>query len=103
MGATFRKRHPHWRWVQAIARVIDRYWTDAADFTIETFLKDVFLYVNKPAVTRSINKIVEDKLTGEPTIVIAHSLGSVVGYKVIMDNLAKLNLINQRARIFRES
>jgi hypothetical protein len=83
----------NWHWVQAIARVIDHYWTDTADFTIETFLKDVFLYVNKPAVTRGINKIVEEKLTSEPTIVIAHSLGTVVGYKVIMDNLTKLNLI----------
>jgi len=83
----------NWNWVQAIARVIDRHLTGAAEFTIETFLKDVFLYVNAKAVTRGINKIVEEKLTDEPTIVVAHSLGSVVGYKVIMDNLAKLNLV----------
>lgn len=83
----------NWSWVQAIARVIDRYLAGAADFTIETYLKDVFLYVTKPAVTRGINKIVEDKLTNEPTIVIGHSLGSVLGYKVILENLPKLNLV----------
>lgn len=83
----------NWGWVQAIVRVIDRHLTGAADFTIETFLKDVFLYVNKPAVIRGINKIVEEKLTNEPTIVIGHSLGSVVGYKVITENLSKIKLI----------
>jgi hypothetical protein len=83
----------NWGWVQAIARVIDRHLTGAADFTIETFLKDVFLYVKKPAVTRGINKIIEEKLTDEPTIVVGHSLGSVVGYKVILENLSKLNLV----------
>ncbi len=83
----------NWGWVQAIARVIDKHLIGASDFTIETFLKDVFLYVNKPAVSRGINKIVEEKLTDEPTIVIGHSLGSVVGYKCIMDNLDKLKLV----------
>lgn len=92
-GDTLEKGIQNWPWVQAIARVIDRYWTDASDFTIETFLKDVYLYVNKPAITHAINKIIEEKLTDEPTLVIGHSLGSVVGYKVITDNLSKLNLL----------
>lgn len=83
----------NWGWVQAIARAIDRRLTDTADFVIEAFLKDVFLYVNKPPVTRGINRIVEEKLTDEPTIVVGHSLGAVVSYKVITDNLAKLNLV----------
>lgn len=83
----------NWGWVQAIARAIDRRLTDTADFVIEAFLKDVFLYVNKPAVTRGINKIVEEKLTDEPTIIVGHSLGAVVSYKVITENLDNLNLV----------
>ncbi|MEZ4599659.1 MAG: hypothetical protein R2940_07705 [Syntrophotaleaceae bacterium] len=83
----------NWGWVLAIARVIDRHLTGASEFTIETFLKDVFLYLSKPAVTRGINRIVQEKLTGEPTIVIGHSLGSVVGYKIILENLQSLNLV----------
>jgi hypothetical protein len=83
----------NWWWVQAIARAIDRRLTDTADFVIEAFLKDVFLYVNKPPVTRGINKIVEEKLTGTPTIVVGHSLGAVVSYKVITDDLDKLDIV----------
>ena len=83
----------NWGWVQAIARVIDKHLTGVSEFTIETFLKDVFLYVNKPAVTSGINEIIELELTEEPTIAIGHSLGSVVGYKCIMGNLDKLNLV----------
>lgn len=92
-NATQEKGVQNWGWVQAIARVIDRHLTGAADFTIEAFLKDVFLYVNKPAVTRGINKVISEKITDEPTLVIGHSLGSVVGYKVILENLDRLKLV----------
>jgi alpha-beta hydrolase superfamily lysophospholipase len=92
-GVVQEKGIQNWEWVQAIARAIDKRLTGAADFTIETFLIDVYLYVNKPSVTRSINKIIEEKLTDEPTLVIGHSLGSVVGYKVMMDNLTNLKPI----------
>ena len=73
----------NWGWVQAIARAIDKRLTPASDFTIETFLSDVFLYVTRKEVTREIDAIVEARLTNEPTLVIAHSLGSVVAYNVL--------------------
>lgn len=82
----------NWEWVHAIANFLDKNFLDVSDFTIEKFLTDVYLYVNSPKVTKSINKIVEEKLTDEPTIVVSHSLGTVVAYKVILDNLAKINL-----------
>jgi hypothetical protein len=92
-GSVEEKGIQNWRWVRAIARVIDHRLTDVSDFTIENWLKDVFLYVSKPAVMGGINKIIEEKLTDEPTIVIGHSLGSVVGYKVLTENLAKMKLV----------
>jgi hypothetical protein len=49
--------------------------------------------VSKPAVTKAIDAIVEAKLTQEPTIVVAHSLGSVVGYNVIKRNLPNIKLV----------
>lgn len=73
----------NWKWIHAIARVIDRRISGVAEFTIEQFLKDVHLYVNRRAITKAINKIVQDKITHEPTVVIGHSLGSVVSYNVI--------------------
>lgn len=82
----------NWGWVQAIARVIDKRLTAASSFTIEAFLRDVFLYVSKPAVAREIDEIVEAKLTGEPTVVVAHSLGSVVAYNVVRKHRHVLDL-----------
>lgn len=81
----------NWRWIHAIVRKIDDYLTDVSDFTIETFLRDVYLYVNIPIVTSTINKIIENEISNEPTIIIGHSLGSVVGYKVVTNNLKTIN------------
>ena len=82
----------NWEWIHAIASFIDHHFIDVSEFTIEKFLTDVYLYINFPSVTKSINKIIEDMLTDEPTIIVAHSLGTVVAYKVIMDNIDKINL-----------
>lgn len=82
----------NWGITQAIVRVIDRYLTGVSDFTIELFLRDVFLYVNHPNITDAINNIVADKITDEPTLVVGHSLGSVVAYKMLTDPKYQLNL-----------
>lgn len=93
-GAAREKGPQNWGWVQAIARALDRHFTDASDWTIEKFLKDVFLYVNSPAVTKGINEIVESLIVDdEPTVVIAHSLGTVVGYRVLLANRDRLNAV----------
>ena len=91
-GVPQEKGIQNWGWVQAIARAIDSRFTDAASFTIEKFLRDVYLYVSNREITRQINAIVEAKLTADPTIVIGHSLGSVVAYNVVRKNKAKMNL-----------
>jgi hypothetical protein len=83
----------NWGWVRGIAKFIDDYLTDTSDFTIAAFLQDVYLYVNSPKVTAGINKIVTDMLTEDPTIIIGHSLGTVVGYKIILENINKINLV----------
>lgn len=91
--ADVREKGPqNWRWVRAIARTVDRRFARGSSWTIERFLRDVYLYVNSPGVTRGINAVVEEKLTDEPTVVVGHSLGSVVGYWVIQNNLPALHL-----------
>lgn len=90
-GQVQEKGPQNWGWVQAIARALDKHVTGAADWTIDRFLKDVYLYVNIPTVTRGINAIVVDMITDEPTVVVGHSLGTVVGYKVIQENQGRLN------------
>ena len=81
----------NWSWVQAIARAIDNRSSNTSSSAIQQFLTTVHLYVNSPTVTESINHIVEELITDEPTVIVGHSLGSVVGYNVIKNN-PKLHL-----------
>lgn len=78
----------NWGWVRAIARAIDRRLTPVSEFTIEHFLREVFVYTARKHVTKEINDIVVEKLTGEPTVVVGHSLGTVVAYNVLRQGLA---------------
>lgn len=82
----------NWRLTQALARVIDKRLGRFTSFTIESFLREVFLYVNNRVVTKEINGIVAAKLTNEPTVVIGHSLGTVVAYRVLLEQGANLKL-----------
>jgi pimeloyl-ACP methyl ester carboxylesterase len=82
----------NWRLTQALARVIDKRLPNFTSHTIERYLRDVYLYVSNRNVAREINAIVESKLTDEPTVVVGHSLGSVVAYRVLLEQGAKVKL-----------
>jgi hypothetical protein len=72
----------NWKWVLATLRILDRYIPAVGDWTIETFLRDVFLYTRRPVVQQAIDKIVTDTMPDSPTVIVGHSLGSVVAYNV---------------------
>lgn len=76
----------NWGWVQAIARAIDNRSSNTSSSAIQRFLRVVHLYVNIPTITDSINHIVEELITDEPTVIFGHSLGTVVAYNVIRNN-----------------
>jgi hypothetical protein len=76
----------NWEWVQAVIRAIDRNTPVISNAGIGVLLRDVFVYVNDGPVRRAINKIVAEKLTEEPTIVVGHSLGTVVAYEVLREH-----------------
>src|SRR5262249_46358370 len=82
----------NWGLTLAIARLIDKRHPDLESFTIEKYLRDVYLYISDPNTTREINAIVAEKLTNEPTVVVGHSLGSVVAYNVLLEQGAKVKL-----------
>jgi len=87
MGPRPQPRGPeNWEWVQSIIRIIDRHTPGVSEFSIGQLLRDVFVYVNDGPVRKAINKIVADQLTDEPTVVVAHSLGTVVGYEVLRNH-----------------
>jgi hypothetical protein len=70
---------------QAIIRAIDNLTPDVSSASIGVLLRDVFIYVNNGTVRRRINEIVKAKMTDDPTIVVGHSLGSVVAYEVLRE------------------
>ena len=69
----------------ATLRVLDQHLPDAGTWTIETFLRDVFLYTRRQAVQTVIDKIVTDTMIDSPTVIVGHSLGSVVAYNVAVN------------------
>ena len=82
-GVPVEKGPQNWAWVQAIVRLLDRKLPDVSQGTIEVFLRDVFLYTKRTVVQHAINEIVSGDLTAETTVVVGHSLGSVIGYNVL--------------------
>jgi Serine aminopeptidase, S33 len=73
----------NWKWVQAILRALDRNGHGMNQTAIEVFTRDVYLYSTRSGVRDAIDAIVTKKLTEEPTVVVGHSLGTVVAYSVL--------------------
>jgi hypothetical protein len=73
----------NWAWVQAILRAIDKHGGGLNQKTIEIFTRDVYLYCTRPGIQQAINRIVQKELTEEPTVIVAHSLGTVVTYSIL--------------------
>ena len=81
----------NWKWVQAILRAIDKH-TPMNQKSLETFTRDVFLYTTRAGVRDEIDSIVAQKLTDEPTVVVSHSLGTVVAYNVLRNERRSLKV-----------
>lgn len=82
----------NWKWVQAILRAIDKNGTGMNQKTLETFTRDVFLYTTRAGVRDEIDQIVAGKLTEQPTLVVSHSLGTVVAYSVLRTDRRSLHV-----------
>jgi hypothetical protein len=82
----------NWEWVQAILRAVDKYGGGMGQRTLETFTRDVFLYSTLPVVRDAIDQIVTAQLTTDPTVVVAHSLGTVVSYSVLRRDTRSLHI-----------
>ena len=83
-GNNPREKGPeNWEWVQAILKGIDRYGPGVTQRFLERFLRDVFVYLESPAVRTTIDGIVTERLDDRPTVIVAHSLGTVVGFNIL--------------------
>ncbi|MEU2200377.1 hypothetical protein [Isoptericola sp. NPDC019482] len=67
--------------------LVDRYVPGVSAAVLLTLTRDVYAYLHDDAVRRVIDAGLADALTGatsgEPAVVVAHSLGSVVAYSVL--------------------
>jgi hypothetical protein len=83
-GNNPRPRGPlNWEWVQAIFRAIDKQGGGMSQAALEAFTRDVFLYTTRTGVRDAIDDIVKKQVTDQPTVVVGHSLGSIVAYNVL--------------------
>ena len=82
----------NWAWVQAMLRTLDQYGGGASKTTLEIFTRDVYLYTTRTGLRNTIDEIVAAKLTVEPTVVVGHSLGTVVAFNVLGRDTRALNV-----------
>jgi hypothetical protein len=85
LATDVRQRGPlNWEWVQAILKAIDRHVPGASDLSIAIATRDVYQYLKNPGVRDAIEAGVRQAMTpGVPSIVVAHSLGTVVAYNLL--------------------
>ena len=72
----------NWEWVQAGLRALDLH-TGLGGPILAAFTRDVYLYLKIDACRTAINTIVAASLNSEPTVIVAHSLGSVVAFDLL--------------------
>jgi hypothetical protein len=81
-GAAIERGPANWEWVQAILRAVDRI-PGLNGEAIDTFTRDVYVYLTYPAVRTKIDAIVAAALPNEPFVLLAHSLGTIVTYNIL--------------------
>jgi hypothetical protein len=83
--ATVIKRGPlNWPWVRGILSAIDRHIPGASGASIALATRDVFQYLKNPGVRDTIDAGVRAAMTpGVESIVVSHSLGTVVAYNLL--------------------
>ena len=73
----------NWEWTQAILRAIDRHVPHGSGTSIALFTHDVYSYLKNDAIRTKIENGVSSAMTpGVSTVVVSHSLGTVVAYNL---------------------
>lgn len=74
-------------WANALLSALDRHVPGLSGAVLLLLVRDVWAYVNEPAVRRTVDEAVVAAMpTDEPAVVVAHSLGAVVAYAVLRDH-----------------
>ncbi len=80
-----RERGPlNWGWVQGILSVIDRKVPGASGASVALFTQDVYHYLTSAGIRQVMDTGVRSAFTpGRRSVVVGHSLGTVVAYNVL--------------------
>lgn len=82
----------NWRWVHAILRALDKKVPGMGSTSLELFTRDTFLYLTKPGVRAAIDRLVSSAMSEQPTVIVAHSLGTVIAYSVLTSDQRRLQV-----------
>lgn len=83
-GPVTQKGVQNWEWVQAILEALDNS-TVMGSAALQTFTRDVYCYLQLPGIAKAIHAIVKPMLLAGPCVVVAHSLGSIVAYRLLRE------------------
>lgn len=81
----------NWEWVQAIARRLQKRFPPIAEVALKG-VPQVDGYLNRKSVRRAVNDIVRPSLTQGRTVVVSHSLGTIVTYVLLKDLSGRLDV-----------
>ena len=89
-----RERGPlNWGWVQGILSVLDSKVPGASGASVALFTNDVYQYLNRPGIAGVLDTGVRSAFAGGvETVVVSHSLGTVVAYNVLRQQGAQGDL-----------
>ncbi|WP_428422498.1 hypothetical protein [Methylibium sp.] len=83
----------NWGWVQGILGALDSRVPGASGASVALFTNDVYRYLSKPAIRSVMDSGVRSAFTpGVETVVVGHSLGTVVAYNVLKQDGAEREL-----------
>ncbi len=75
----------NWEPLQKLFSYIDRK-QKFGDSILKSFTKDVFMYLTMKKIKTAVDDHILQSFDNEPTVVVGHSLGSVVGYLLLKNN-----------------
>ncbi len=74
----------NWEWVQAIARILERNIPNLSHIGL-SFVRQVDGYLTRPHIRAAVDNMVRPSLLRGPTVVVAHSLGTIVAYRLLRE------------------
>lgn len=84
LASDVRQRGPlNWEWVQAILKAVDRHVPGGSGASIALATNDVYQYLRNPGVRDAIETGVRAAFSNRPTVVVSHSLGTVVAFNLL--------------------